>query len=300
ADELDQPLAAQRRPPCPRPAPRPPVAARPRALWVTGIRTLIRDPYAIYAREILRLRPLPPLHPEADPKLRGIALHRIVEAFVRDIDPDEPEPAAQARLLAIAAQVLADEVAWPAARRLWLGRLERLAGNFVAAERRRALAGWPVVMERGGAVTLEAPRFELRARPDRIDRLTDGRAHVYDYKTGALPTAAQMAAFDKQLLLEAAMVELGGFAELGKREVAAVTHICLGGKGEERSEAMTPEIVAGVWKEFVALIAAYDRRQTGYISRRAVLKADQAEDYDHLARYGEWDMTMKAEPEDVG
>jgi ATP-dependent helicase/nuclease subunit B len=41
-------------PPEKRPSPRPPVAARPRSLSVTEIKTLIRDPYAIYARHVLR------------------------------------------------------------------------------------------------------------------------------------------------------------------------------------------------------------------------------------------------------
>ena len=42
----------------PRPAPRPPVDARPRKLSVTEIETWLRDPYAIYARHVLKLRPL--------------------------------------------------------------------------------------------------------------------------------------------------------------------------------------------------------------------------------------------------
>ncbi|HBB55632.1 MAG TPA: hypothetical protein DCZ49_05545, partial [Hyphomonadaceae bacterium] len=37
------------------PAPRPPAKARPRRLRVTDIETLIRDPFAIYARLILGL-----------------------------------------------------------------------------------------------------------------------------------------------------------------------------------------------------------------------------------------------------
>jgi ATP-dependent helicase/nuclease subunit B len=60
-----------------RPSPRPPVAARPRKLSVTEIKTLIRDPYAIYARHVLKLKPLDPLRPEADPRLRGVVLHEI-------------------------------------------------------------------------------------------------------------------------------------------------------------------------------------------------------------------------------
>ncbi|MGB9644779.1 MAG: double-strand break repair protein AddB, partial [Stellaceae bacterium] len=44
--------------PLPPPEPRPPLAARPRKLSVTQIETWLRDPYAIYARHILGLRPL--------------------------------------------------------------------------------------------------------------------------------------------------------------------------------------------------------------------------------------------------
>ena len=39
-----------------RPAPKPPLALRPEQLSVTRIETLRRDPYAIYAERILRLR----------------------------------------------------------------------------------------------------------------------------------------------------------------------------------------------------------------------------------------------------
>ena len=42
-------------------APRPPVKARPRRLSVTQIETWMRDPYSIFARHILRLRPLDPI-----------------------------------------------------------------------------------------------------------------------------------------------------------------------------------------------------------------------------------------------
>ena len=62
---LDRP---QTRRPMPRAAPRPPLAARPRKLSVTAIETWRRDPYAIYARHVLRLRALDPL--DADPGAR--------------------------------------------------------------------------------------------------------------------------------------------------------------------------------------------------------------------------------------
>jgi len=69
--------------PAPRPEPRPPVSSRPTSLSVTEIETLIRDPYAIYARHILRLEPLDDLGAAPDLAERGTILHAIFAAFIR-------------------------------------------------------------------------------------------------------------------------------------------------------------------------------------------------------------------------
>ncbi|MDN3712821.1 PD-(D/E)XK nuclease family protein [Paracoccus cavernae] len=50
---------------------------------VTEVRTLIRDPYAVYARRVLGLNRLPPLRAEPDPAERGNVLHAIVQGFCR-------------------------------------------------------------------------------------------------------------------------------------------------------------------------------------------------------------------------
>ena len=78
---LDRPVEAPG--PRPAPAPTPPVAARPRRLSVTRIETWIADPYSIYARDILRLRPLDPVDADPSAAERGTVIHRILEAFVR-------------------------------------------------------------------------------------------------------------------------------------------------------------------------------------------------------------------------
>lgn len=65
-----------------RPAPTPPVAVRPRKLSVTEIETWLRDPYAIYAKHVLKLRPLDPLDVPIGPRERGTALHKALEDFI--------------------------------------------------------------------------------------------------------------------------------------------------------------------------------------------------------------------------
>jgi double-strand break repair protein AddB len=296
ATAIDRP--EERVPPARRPAPRPPVDVRPTELAVTGIRTLIRDPYAIYARHILKLRPLAPLRAEPDALARGSALHRILEAFIRERPPREPDDAALLRLLAIADTVLAEDAPWPAARMLWRARLERAAAGFLSRERESG--GRPVFIEQKGGVDLPGIGFRLTAKPDRIDEMPDGRLHILDYKTGAPPTAKQQKAFDKQLLLEAAMAERGAFRELGPREVARITYVGLNAAAKVETTEITPALTGEVWEGLIRLVARYMTHSQGYVARRAVFDLRTPGDYDHLARFGEWEMKDTPHPENVG
>lgn len=296
AARVDRPDAPVR--PAPRPAPRPPVAHRPKKLSVTRIRSLIRDPYDVYARNILCLVPLDPLRQTPDPLARGTAFHTVLERFVRGQTSAEGIEAARLRLIAIAEEVLAEEVPWPAARALWRARIERVARAFVTRE--ASEGGRPLLIEDSGTLALPAFGFVLVAKPDRIDEMPDGRLHVLDYKSGAPPTPKQQKHFDKQLLLEAVMAERGGFAALGPREVARITYVGLNSAAKVETTEVTPDLTTTVWEDLNRLIGHYMDRGRGYVSRRAITSTRLSGDYDHLARFGEWDMTDRPEPEDVG
>ncbi|WP_163364278.1 PD-(D/E)XK nuclease family protein, partial [Klebsiella aerogenes] len=66
------------------PRPRPPVEARPRELPVTGVEQWVRDPYATYARRILRLRPLDRPDAPVEAMARGTAIHAAFERFAKE------------------------------------------------------------------------------------------------------------------------------------------------------------------------------------------------------------------------
>jgi ATP-dependent helicase/nuclease subunit B len=285
--------------PAPRPAPRPPAEARPRQLSVTAIKTLIRDPYAIYASRILRLRPLDPLKPGPDPRLRGEALHRIVEAFVKEFVPQESPAVAQARLLKLAESVLQQMIPWPSAQRLWLARLTRIAPELVAQEGVRRAEGDPAVVELRGSIPLAGLGFTLTAQPDRIDLLHDGTAVVFDYKSGTVPSDAEVMHFDKQLLLEAAMIARGAYSDIGPRVVSGMSYIHLGGSGETRRLGFGPQEVDETWEKVQGLVARYLSPAQGFAARRAMQLSRDKTDYDHLSRFGEWDITDLPTPEDV-
>jgi double-strand break repair protein AddB len=284
-------------PSAPRPSPRPPVAARPRQLSVTEIQRLIRDPYAIHARHVLGLKPLDPLVQEPDARLRGTIMHDVLERLVRDsLAGGVPD---RAGFLALAETVLTRDVPWPAARRLWLARLGRVADWFLSTEAERQAHAAPVGFEVRGKAMLTDPEFTLTGKADRIDRDDAGNLLIYDYKTGAPPSGAEQAKFDKQLLLEAVMAEMGGFAGLDPAPVVAAVFIGVGTSPKQVSAPLEDEPPAKVWDEFRQLIAAYMRPEQGFTSRRMLQRDSAGGDYDHLARYGEWDHSTDPTPEDL-
>ncbi len=63
------------------PCPKPPLEVRPRHFSVTEIETLRRDPYAVYARRILKLEPLEPLSRDPGAAERGSLFHEILHSF---------------------------------------------------------------------------------------------------------------------------------------------------------------------------------------------------------------------------
>ena len=289
AAALDRPAASVR--PEPRPSPAPPAAARPRRYSVSGVKELLRDPYAVYASRILRLRKLPSLRPEPDAALRGQVVHAAFEAFTRD-PPTGDRAADRARLMAELERALEAHAPWPAARRLWLARLGRVADWFLDGEaRRRALAA-PVAWEASG--TLELPEVgegvSLVARADRIDRGPEG-VILYDYKTGAPPSRAVQMHFDRQLLLEAMMAERGAFAEIGSATVAGATYIGVGTKPVEVEAPLDELTTDEVHRELVTLLEQWMAAGRGYTARRAPEADRFGSDYDHLSRLGEWEVS---------
>ncbi|WP_373051219.1 double-strand break repair protein AddB, partial [Thalassovita aquimarina] len=285
-------------PAAPRPSPRPPVASRPTRLSVTEIKRLIRDPYAIYARHVLRLRPLDPLMRAPDALLRGIVTHSVLEQFIHETRAD-PAALTAERLNRIAETVLAENVPWPEIRALWAARIARIADWFVATEEQRQARANPGFFEEKGMVKFDDIDFTLSAKADRIDMDAQGRAYIYDYKTGAPPSTKQQRIFDKQLLLEAAMIAKGGFENIGPADVAEAVFIGLGSAPKEVPAPLDEEPVEQVWEKFETLIKRYFEPKQGYTARRALFKDTDISDYDQLSRFGEWDVTTEAEPEDL-
>lgn len=279
------------------PAPRPPVAARPRRLSVTETERWIANPYAIFARRILQLEPLPSLEVEPDDSHRGRIIHQALSLFT-DRFPGALPPDTAAELVCIADELMARFQEHPRVRAFWRPRLERFASWFAGTEAERRAAAVKLCSEVTGGIALHGPggTFKLTARADRIDLLRDGRLAIYDYKSGAIPNANRVYSLHApQLPLEALIAMRGGFHGLAAAEAASLAYISAKG-GEPAGKEMKlskekPEALAlAAEKGLVALIERFDRAETPYAALRRPDFADtyRYDVYAHLARVKEW------------
>lgn len=284
--------------PAKRPSPQPPIVARPKRISVTQVKTLIRDPYAIYAQKVLRLNELNPLIPTVDFRLRGIIVHEILEKF---IDGGTKAADANARdiLMQIAHDTFTRDCPWPTIRAQWLSRIDRIADIYLAGEEIRQAKADHHLLEEDGAIIVDDTGVELTCKADRIDLTPDGSALIYDYKTGQIPTVKMQELFDKQLLLEAAMVERGAFKNVTTRVVGGASFIAINTIMKDVAAPLAENPTDQVWADFKKLLTEYNEKSRGYSARIATFSRADTSYYDHLSRYGEWDTSQPAVPEDL-
>ncbi len=279
---------------CGRPAPTPPRALRPRRLSVTQIETWMKDPYAIYAREVLRLEKLEPLERRPDMADRGTFIHDVLKDFIKNC-PDNLPGNARNILLDIGVNHPGRKADDPGFWDFWWPRFQRLADWFIDDESKGRQEARPVAVEISGLIKFSGPGgdFTLTARADRIDRFHDGRYAIIDYKSGTnFPVSKILSAEAPQLVLEALILQGGGFADLPAGSAARLGYkILTGGNpaGETRAaESGIETAVEEARMGLESLIRAFDDPQTPYYSVPDPDHAPRFNDYDHLARIQEW------------
>ncbi|UYY58779.1 double-strand break repair protein AddB [Sphingomonas sp. S2-65] len=297
ARELEQWIAAIDDPrafdPAERPGPTPAVALRPKAISVTEVDRLKADPYAFYARRMLRLMPLDPVDADFSAAWRGTAVHEVLQRWFEE-DDCAPE-----RLLPRADAMFEDERTHPVIRALWKPRL-REAIKWIAAELvSSAAAGRKVIaVERRGVIAFDG--VELSGTFDRVDRLEGGGLAIVDYKTGKPPSlAAVREGFSLQLGLLGLIAERGGFDDVTGRarafEYWSLSRNRFGGFGyvespcdpKRRDHLPADDFIDKAVEQFEGAARTW---LTGDAPFTAKLHPDYAPyaEYDQLMRRDEW------------
>jgi len=279
--------------PAERPAPSPPVADRPKAISVTEVDRLKADPYAFYARKMLKVGALDPVDADPSAAWRGTAVHEVLQKWF-ELDGCDP-----ALLRARAEAMLADERTHPMMLALWQPRLmeaiDWIAGQIAenAAEGRTVLA-----VEQKGSIGFAG--VTLSGTFDRVDRLADGSLAIVDYKTGQPPSAkAVRAGYSLQLGLLGLIAEEGGFAGISGK-ASGFEYWSLAKKGDGFGFVATPVDPAGKRDRiptdaFVSIAGSnfYEAVQDWLTGERAFTAKLHPEfapyaEYDQLMRLDEW------------
>jgi ATP-dependent helicase/nuclease subunit B len=279
------------RTPVPHPEPRPPLEARPKTINVTDVQQLIRDPYAYYARHVLRLEPLDPLNTPLGPREIGTAMHKALENKDTREDKNLSVPdlinAFEDQLNKVGGDMLffaEREGIWTTAAHTYLDWL-RARDNSV--EKRYFEKYYTHEFE------LASGRVTLRGRADLVETKPGDQLAITDFKTGKPPTFNQVkSGLEPQLPLLAVIAEKGRSKDGPSGRPEELFYFGLGTKvGAEQLEGkdmpvarLMDEAEAG----FRQLMESYFSPTQPYLSGPRVQFAAKYKDYDRLARKKEW------------
>ena len=277
-----------------KPEPAPPPELRPKRLSVTDLDRLKADPYAFYAKHVLRLQPLDAVDADASAAWRGTKVHAVLEAWWTE-DKCAPDT-----LLPRFERLLADGQTHPLVRALWQPRL-REAVQWIAAEVAERAAEGRQVLHAEGKGEIAVHGVTLSGRYDRIDRCADGSLAIVDYKTGKAPSAtAVREGYSQQLGLLGLIAERGGFAAADGTASAfeywSLAKNGRGGFGEVKSpcdpggkngRVVTDDFVATAARHLQAAAEDWLTGTRPFTAKLAPEYAPYAE-YDQLMRRDEW------------
>lgn len=266
-------------------SPNPPLNARPSRFSISDIGLLKNNPYAFYAKKILKLHEL--CSGSADSR-RGNYVHSILEEFFKSGGKSTSE------LLQISQKMLLKKGISQSDFGIWFFRLKKIFEFVVANINNQAIYNAEI---KGECSIGTNPEFSIYCKADRIDILDDGSVAIVDYKTGKPPTEKEIVhGFKPQLPLEAIIASNGGFP-FGKRLVSSFCYWKLadaqsgGAIAFKKDAAQVADFMEKTLEGLQKLIYKYNingipydpnlHTQKNYASRP---KYDYLAKYNHLAR----------------
>jgi ATP-dependent helicase/nuclease subunit B len=248
----------------------------------TDISKWLRNPYYIYAKRILQLKPLKQIEQDASFAEFGNFVHKTLEEFVKnypDID-----------LKNYGKKIFTDYFPDPTSHLLWWAKFENIAGWFAKqeSELRKNLKESFVEVEAQAIIG----DVVLTTKVDRINLYLDGSFEIVDYKTGTLPAPKDIkSGLEPQLAVEAIILskgEIKNYLGLKINQINNLQYQNLKGKDQNdlTNLADVENLIAAADVGFLRLLEIFNDQNLGYICcpNIDIYKQD---DYWHLGRIGE-------------
>lgn len=207
--------------PAPRPEPRPTADARPKKLSATKITKLMRDPYVIYASEVLQLKKLDDIDQDISAADFGNFIHNVLEEFCKNYDGELDT------LIAIGKESFKNFESREGAKTFWWPKFLKVADWFIVKEKAARTSGKKLEFEVESGVDIAG--VKITAKADRVE-IGEGIT-IIDYKTGTPPSKKDVSTgIEPQLTVEALI-----FESLNGKKVEGLEYWKLDGKDFEQT-----------------------------------------------------------------
>ncbi|MBW2675871.1 MAG: PD-(D/E)XK nuclease family protein, partial [Deltaproteobacteria bacterium] len=180
----------------------------PGTVSVSRFQKAVICPYRFFVEGVLNMASLEDIEPDVSPREKGNRIHGVLALFTQrlrdeemDLTREDTLPEARNLLEVCVNEELrevADNPHWAVERRRWIGPEGNEEGGLLTdwlhREMERCHEGWRCVVEESSfdALKVAGLPFTLKGRIDRVDFSKDAGVILWDYKTGEVPTAADI------------------------------------------------------------------------------------------------------------
>jgi ATP-dependent helicase/nuclease subunit B len=169
-----------------RPNPKPPIADRPTNYAITDISKLIHDPYSIYAKKILKLKPLNDIDYEGANAEFGSFIHEILEQFIKQ--PGQEISAFTKKARKIFLKYFPNQEL----ELIWWPKFENIFLAFLDHELNLSNITNHVEIPVKLSLDIDNGQIIINGKIDRLIFDQNNLATIIDYKTGSCPTRGEV------------------------------------------------------------------------------------------------------------
>ncbi len=295
ARQLNSPTLITSIPPA---RPNPPLATRPHEISISMVEELIRNPYAFYAKQILKLKKLEELEAQAGPKEFGILIHNIIQQFTLNYKLIDKANYASFLEDTFKNFIKSSNIQ-KAIENAWWPKFKIYAN--ILAEKASTWQGVEIYPEINGKMQTKLANgniITLKCRADRIE-IAQEKIRIIDYKTSSeYPNIEEQALTGMlpQMPLQGLIAKSGGFCGIdGMAEALIYWFIGTDRNGNllisERNVFNTISLEEGLAiceESYIKLLNTFFANQNAFLSAPNPKMSPKYNDYEHLARNKEF------------